>query len=183
MEDVYMFEERFNRFCDKLVTVIKSFTGVLLCIMLLVVIFQVIWRDILSLPSPWTEEITTYLITYITFIGGIAVMIRGEHLTIDVVTERCSPKAKDLFQVLYCLVFIFVCTWLAVYGTEMCLSPLLRKQVSIATGIPRIYVYWVMPISMAICDIYCIFHLFFTLKRIASKEPAKAQSGGCGITQ
>ena len=159
-----MFEERFYRFCDKSVTAIKGLTGVLLCLMLLVVVFQVFWRNVLGLNSPWTEEISAILIIYITFIGGIAVMIRGEHLAIDLVTEHCSPKIREWIRTLYSFIFIFVCTWLAIYGTQFCLNPLLQKQTSIATGIPRVYIYMIMPITMILCDIYCITNLFFVLK-------------------
>ncbi|MDD3996708.1 MAG: TRAP transporter small permease [Sphaerochaetaceae bacterium] len=159
-----MFEKRFYRFCEKTVAIIKGFTGILLCCMLLVVVFQVFWRGILGLPTPWTEEVSAYLIIYITFVGGIAVMIRGEHLSIDLVTEFCSPKLREWIQVIYNVVFIGVCSYLAFYGAQMCLHPLLQKQTSIATGIPRVYIYMIMPISMALCDLYCIIHLFFIFR-------------------
>lgn len=169
-----MFEEKFYRFCDKSVTVIKGLIGTLLCLMLLVVVFQVFWRDILNLNSPWTEEISAILITYITFIGGIAVMIRGEHLAIDLVTEHCSPKIREWIRILYSVVFIFVCTWLALYGTQFCLNPLLQKQTSIATGIPRVYIYMIMPITMILCDIYCVANLFFVIKNKITNNNSNA---------
>ena len=163
-----MFEQKFNRFCDKVVTVIKGFTGILLLAMLLVVVFQVFWRGVLKLPTPWTEEASTYLVTYITFIGGIAVMIRGEHLTIDLVTEHVSEKMRAWFQVIYCAVFLFVCGYLAFYGAQLCLSPLIYKSRSIAMQIPKVIVYAVMPFSMGLSVIYNVFHLYFLIKHIVT---------------
>lgn len=168
--EVILFEQKFYRFCERVVKAIKGFTGVLLFFMLLVIVFQVFWRGILGLPTPWTEEISAYLIIYITFVGGIAVMIRGEHLSIDLVTELCSAKTREWIQVAYNVVFIFVCSWLAFYGTKMCLNPLLQKQVSPATNIPRVYIYMIMPISMALTDLYCIINSFFILKNKVLKR-------------
>lgn len=175
-----MFEKKFYALCEKSVRVIKGIVGVLLCCMLLVVVFQVIWRGILRQPTPWTEEISTYLVTYITFLGGIAVMIRGEHLAIDLVTEHVSPRFREWFQVLYGLIYLFVCTYLAVYGFQLCANPLIQKQLSIATQIPRVYIYVIMPVSMVLCDLYCIFNLFFIVRRLLGMKknggPACVQS-------
>ncbi len=171
-----MFETKFYRFCNKAVTVIRYITGFFMLCMLLVVVTQVVMRGILSLPTPWTEEVSTYLVTYITFIGGIAVMIRAEHLAIDLVTEHVSPAIRKLFQVLYSLIFILVCTYLAVYGAELCLNPLIYKQLSIATQIPRVIIYAIMPISMILCDIYCIINLFFVIRHMIRKDDVDVRS-------
>lgn len=171
-----MFETKFYRFCNKVVTVIRYITGFMMLCMLLVVVTQVIMRGILSLPTPWTEEISTYLVTYITFIGGIGVMIRGEHLAIDLVTEHVSPNMKKLFQVLYSLIFILVCSYLAYFGAELCLNPLIQRQLSVATQIPRVYIYMIMPISMILCDIYCFINLFFVIRHMIRKDDVDVRS-------
>jgi TRAP-type C4-dicarboxylate transport system permease small subunit len=149
-----MFEQRFDRICDRLVIWIKRVISVLFCAMLLIIMTQIVVRNFLALPTPWTEEATTYLMIYITFIGGIALMIRGQHLAIDLVTERSPRWARQWFEVSYHLVYLFVCTWLVIYGTELCMSPLIRRQNSISFNFPRGYVYMVVPITMTFCDIY-----------------------------
>ena len=174
---MFVFEKKFYQICDKLVIAIKWFIGVLFFFMLLTIIFQVVWRNILTLSSPWTEEVSVYLMTYITYIGGIAVLIRGEHLAIDLVTERCPAWMKEWFQVLYIFVFLFVCTYMTIYGAKFCLNPLMQAQKSIATGIPRVYIYMIMPVSMAVCDIYCLFDLFFIFRRMGKKQTAIQQGG------
>lgn len=167
LEEMRMTEKKFYQFCNGVVIkVIKAIASVLMLAMLCVVVFQVIWRGIFSLPSPWTEEVSTYLVTYNTFLGGIAVMIKGEHLAIDLVSEHVSIKAKEYFQILYLLVFIGVCTYLTIFGMQFCLNPLVSNQHSVATNIPRVWIYIVMPISMGLSDIYCGFHLFYTVRRL-----------------
>ena len=173
-----MFEKKFYRFWDNWVKATRIITGILILALLLVVVFQVFWRGILDKASPWTEEVCSLLITYVTFIGGIAVLHKGEHLAIDLVSERVSPKVKNAFQVLYILVYIFVSGYLAYYGAQLCLSPTIYMQKTIALQMPRVIIYLIMPICMGIQFIYCLFNLFFTVRRLFFKkaEPTDIES-------
>ena len=92
-----MFETKFYTVCCRAMKVIRSISAVLLGALLLVVVYQIFARGIFNLPTPWTEEVCTILITYNTFIGGIVVMMRGEHIAIDLVSEHVSQKNKKYF--------------------------------------------------------------------------------------
>ena len=161
-----MFEKKFYGFWDKAVSVIRVITGLMILGLLLVVVFQVVWRGILDKPTPWTEEMCNILITYITFIGGIAVLHKGEHLAIDLVSEHVSPKVKNAFQVLYIIVYLFVSGYLAYYGTQLCLNPMIYLQKTQAMQIPRVTFYAIMPVCMGVQFLYCWFDLFFTVRRL-----------------
>lgn len=172
-----MFEKKFYAFWDKAVSVIRVITGLLIGALLLVVIFQVVWRGILDKPTPWTEEMCNILITYVTFIGGIAVLHKGEHLAIDLVSEHVSPKVKNAFQVLYIVIYLFVSGYLAYYGTQLCLNPMIYMQKTIAMQIPRVLIYAIMPVCMSIQFVYCWFDLFFTVRRLFLRK------GGAAVKQ
>lgn len=165
-----MFETKFYTVCCRAMKVIRSISAVLLGALLLVVVFQIFARSIFNLPTPWTEEVCTILITYNTFIGGIVVMMRGEHIAIDLVSEHVSPKTRNIFQVIYLIVYIGVCTYLTYFGTKLCLSPTIYKQFAMATHFPRVAIYGIMPIGMCIAGIYCVIHLFFVVRHIINKE-------------
>lgn len=62
-----MFEKKFYTVCCRAMKVIRSISAVLLGALLLVVVFQIFARGIFNLPTPWTEEVCTILITYNTF--------------------------------------------------------------------------------------------------------------------
>lgn len=165
-----MFEKKFYTVCCRAMKVIRSISAVLLGALLLVVVFQIFARGIFDLPTPWTEEVCTILITYNTFIGGIVVMMRGEHIAIDLVSEHVSQKARNIFQVIYLIVYIGVCAYLTYFGTELCLSPTIYKQFALATHFPRVAIYGIMPVGMGIAGIYCVFHLFFVVRHLVNKE-------------
>lgn len=161
-----MFEKKFYALWDKAVSVIRVITGLMIGALLLVVVFQVIWRGILDKATPWTEEMCNILITYVTFIGGIAVLHKGEHLAIDLVSEHVSSKVKNAFQVLYIIVYFLVSLYLTIYGAQLCLSPMIYLQKTIAMQIPRVIIYAIMPACMGVQVVYCVFDLFFTVRRL-----------------
>lgn len=165
-----MFEKKFYLTCCKWMKVIRNISAVLLGLLLLVVVFQIFARGIFNIPTPWTEEVCTILITYNTFIGGIVVMMRGEHIAIDLVSEHVSEKARNIFQIIYLVIYIGVCAYLTYFGTQLCISPSIYKQFTLATHFPRVAIYGIMPIGMCIAGLYCIFHLFFVVRHIVNKE-------------
>ena len=165
-----MFEKKFYAFWDKAVSVIRVITGLMILGLLLVVMFQVVWRGILDRPTPWTEEMCSILITYVTFIGGIAVLHKGEHLAIDLISEHVSPKWKNAFQVLYIIVYLLVSLYLAYYGTQLCTNPMIYLQKTQAMQIPRVVIYAIMPVSMAVQVLYCCIHLPLTIRRLFLKK-------------
>ena len=170
-----MVEKKFYAFWDKSVRVFRVITGLMILALLLVVMFQVVWRGILDKPTPWTEEMCNILITYITFIGGIAVLHKGEHLAIDLVSEHVSPKWKNAFQVLYIIVYLLVSLYLAYYGTQLCTNPMIYLQKTQAMQIPRVTIYAIMPVCMAIQFLYCCIHLVFTIRRLFLRSEKSAE--------
>ena len=129
----------------------------------------------------WTkaEKVTVPLdlvkesLKHVTFIGGIAVLHKGEHLAIDLVSEHVSPKVKNAFQVLYILVYLFVSGYLTYYGTQLCLNPMIYLQKTQAMQLPRVTFYAIMPVCMGVQFVYCWFDLFFTVRRLFLRKGAQ----------
>ena len=165
-----MFEKKFYMGCKAIMKVIRLICAVLLGALLLVVVYQIFARGIFNIPTPWTEEVCTILITYNTFIGGILVMMRGEHIAIDLVSEHVSQRVRKMFHIIYLLVYIGVSAYLTIFGTQMCLRPTIYKQFGLATHFPRVALYGIMPLCMGIMCIYCIMHLLFALRHVFRKE-------------
>lgn len=63
--------------------------------MTVVTALQVIFRYVLSIPMPWTEELARYLMIWVTFIGAGVVTRRRLHIQMDLLIDRVtSPKWK-----------------------------------------------------------------------------------------
>ena len=160
-----MFEKRFYRFCEKTVSIIKGFTWNLALLHVAGVVIQVFWRGILGLPTPWNGR-------SIGLLDNIYHFCRW-HCRNDSRRNTCPSTSSQNFvhqnsangyKVIYNVVFIGVCSYLAFYGAQMCLHPLLQKQTSIATGIPRVYIYMIYADINGAMRFVLYYHLFFIFR-------------------
>lgn len=132
-----------KRFIDN---VLKAITVVLMAALCLVVIWQVITRFLLNNPSVWSEEISRYLLIWITFLGGSMGLTTGAHMGLVVVIEKI--KSEKIRLVLHIFAYI-VCALIGYifirYGYIYTLSGM--KRTMLCCSVPVGYVYMVMPFS------------------------------------
>ena len=93
--------------------------GVLCVIaMMLVVTYEVISRYLLNSPTTWSDEIASYLLIAIVFLGLAQNLRLGDHIRIDIITEKVSPRVRiwlELFAHVVGLVFsvlLFMGIWI-----------------------------------------------------------------------
>ena len=69
--------------------------GVVL-LMMLVVAYAVVNRYILGTPITWTDEFSGYLVVALVMLGAADTLRRGDHIAVDLITARLSPRARRL---------------------------------------------------------------------------------------
>ena len=67
-------------FEDKISTVFKIITAVILFVQMVIVFVGVIARYVFNSPQPWIDEITTYLLVDITYLGGFVALRSGAEI-------------------------------------------------------------------------------------------------------
>ena len=92
---------------DWISTAAKFFSACLLIVMICAVSVQVVGR-VLEFRVPVTEEIGTYSLIWMTYIASIAVIIKGEHLTVDLFLNRYKPGQRRVVRV-FIDVLLIVC--------------------------------------------------------------------------
>lgn len=92
--------------CNKILEVLSIFT---LTAMTILVCYQVFTRYVLSKPSAISEALSQYLFVWMIMFGSAYVYGSHEHLTIDILKDRFSPKTRMFVEILtnICL-FIFI---------------------------------------------------------------------------
>lgn len=69
--------------------------GVLCVIsMTIVVTFEVVARYVLNAPTTWSDEIASYLLIAIVFLGLAQNLRLGDHIRIDIITNMVSAGAR-----------------------------------------------------------------------------------------
>ena len=89
---------------------------VTLGIMTILVVYQVITRYVFNAPSPFSEALSQYLFVWMIMFGSAYGYGSREHLTIDLLKDKFSPKLNMIVEVIanVCL-FAFILL-VCVYG-------------------------------------------------------------------
>lgn len=124
---------------------------------------QVAVRFVLTLPLTWTEELTSALVIWMTFLGIIAVQRRDSQIRVELLDSLLPPLplaiVYGLFDiaVLACLVAIVIGGWTTLEETAYQQTP--------ALGIPLNVLIAVTPLAAAAMSIFVLRNAFRRLRR------------------
>jgi TRAP-type C4-dicarboxylate transport system permease small subunit len=129
------------KFLHKLSNVLESvtlwFIALALAAMTVVVFAQVVAREI-SASLPWSEELSRYLMIYLTYLGVSVGVKRKSHIAVEFVTGKFPVKVQNTIEAATNIVCILCCAIIVIYGvqlvdiTMMQKSPALRIPMGIA---------------------------------------------------
>ncbi|MCC8189193.1 MAG: TRAP transporter small permease [Planctomycetes bacterium] len=81
---------------------------ILLIACIICIVLQIIFRYLLRLSMPWTEEMARYCLVAVTYAGSAAACSEGEHLGAFFLRDRAQGRIKGamyLFNNLVCVAF------------------------------------------------------------------------------
>ncbi|MBB4301316.1 TRAP-type C4-dicarboxylate transport system permease small subunit [Rhodobium orientis] len=88
-------------------------SALVLAVMVLVV-YAILQRYFLDTPLKWGDELAGYLLVALVMLGAAETLRHGEHIAIDLVTDRVGPGLKRLLAVVANLAVIGFAVVLAV---------------------------------------------------------------------
>lgn len=121
---------------NSIALILRWILTVMVLAMTLLILGQVFWRYVLEAPFVWSEELSLLLMTWITFLGSTLLLMRNEHLGIDIFVDKMPPsvaKASLLLGRGLVLVFCLCLTygaWILMEKTRNSITPGL--QISVA---------------------------------------------------
>jgi len=137
------------------------------------VIFTVIARYCFSLSWKSVSEFNVTLFAFTTFWGMGVNVLKDEHVSITILSDKFSPAVKRWISILNGLIVLIVdCvfvyySWL--YAARM------GKQISQGMEIPMMYMYGIMPVSGIICALCIIIKMIQNYNAPLSKFAAQEE--------
>lgn len=136
---------------------------VLFAVLVVVVVWQVVARQILGSPSTWSEEAARYLFVWLGFFGAALVFSERGHIAVDFVV-RMFPK--PLMRA--ALVFVQL-TIIALAGVVFLYGGWLYAQQSWGQSLSALpfqvgQMYMVLPVTGALIVWYAVTHLIEALR-------------------
>lgn len=143
--------------------VIGRFTNLLLIIMTLAVFAQVISRFILEHPLAWSEELSRYVMIWITFLGASLAIEKKAHPMIEIFAGYLPGRAKQMAQIIAMLFSSVFYSMLIYFGGQFAVRSF--GQLTPAMGLPIGYVYLIIPISGVLLLISAVAEIEKIVKR------------------
>ncbi len=150
--------------------------------MMLSVVYEVVARYFFKSPTIWSMEINQQLLCGYTALAGGYTLLHEDHVNVDVVYERFSPKSRafiDVFTSVFAFLFIsilIVMSWdIAVEAWEDS-----ERSLNLLFEIPLFPVKVCIPIGAVLFGLQLIAKLIRDIEKLIAiyKTDANASPGG-----
>jgi C4-dicarboxylate transporter, DctQ subunit len=136
------------RLCDRLRWAAKVVLVVCGASMSVIVMLQIIFRFVIFVPLPWSEELSRYLMIWTGMVGSFVALREGRHIGVTMVVDRLPPRAATWVSLFVQAATILFLAIVAQQGLALTLVNL--SQLSPAMRIPMFYPYLAVPLGAAL---------------------------------
>lgn len=160
---------KINRALEKLVGVL---IGLMLLWITLLLCFNVITRYGFGYSLSWAEEMTTYNIIWITFLGSGLCVRKGLHVCVDAFVQFLPPKGRFIMRILANLIGFAFAVLLAVIGWVLTQKVGASGQLSPAMMLPMKFAYVALPMGA----VFMVLEYAETILELIFKERDQTSS-------
>jgi C4-dicarboxylate transporter, DctQ subunit len=94
--------------------------GAAICLFLTAMVgYSVFMRYVVNQPQTWTDELAGYLMVLLVMLGVAEVARRGDHIGVDILTQRLGPRGRWLAEIWGTVTVIAVAGAILVSSLEM----------------------------------------------------------------
>ncbi len=127
--------------------------GTLVAAMAIVAVTNVIARYVFNSPIPWAEEFAGTCFIWLVFFGALLCTKQRRHLVVDALLIVLPARLQSIFRVAVDLFVLVLMALLVYYGSVLMQS---TTQRTMSLGIPKYYIYSVVPITAALGFLYSL---------------------------
>lgn len=160
-----------NQLRNILTRLLNILAGVSFLAMVVLTCWQVLTRYVLKNPSPWSEELVSYLFAWMALLGASLVVGERGHMNIPILIERLSPPLQKFFAVLGELIACLFAGVILVYGGFQ-ITNLAMGQMTSSLGVAVGIFYIVLPLSGLINIVYTLLNIHGIITGSISVLPA-----------
>lgn len=137
-----------DRFNDRLIWAVKYFLCAVLTLQVCLIFVSVVMRYFLNRPLSWSNEMATFMLVYVTFLGTYVASNTGHLAKVELFISLFKGPLHTAAKILSRIFSAGLVGWIGFYGTKMYFSNIIQNQVSSAMQIPMRFVWWILPVTM-----------------------------------
>jgi len=135
----------------------------IICISLFVIItiiglYQIITRYVFNSPSTVSEELLTFLFTWMALLAAALVFGKREHMRMSFVANLFKGKNGIKLSILSEIVVLLFAALVLIYG-GISITKLTTTQITASLGVSMALIYVVVPISGVITVLYNVINI------------------------
>lgn len=109
----------FDRLVRRLATLGIALAAIALIASMALIVYSVVMRYALNQPVAWVDELVGYLLVATVMLAAADTLLEGEHIAVDIVTERLSSRGRRLTLLFGLVAVAASAVLLAVEGVDM----------------------------------------------------------------
>jgi TRAP-type C4-dicarboxylate transport system permease small subunit len=86
----------FYRLVQAVARLALALSAAAMLLSLALIVYAVFERYVLGTPVPWTDELVGYLLVAMVMLAAGDALLEGEHISVDIITERLSGRGKRI---------------------------------------------------------------------------------------
>lgn len=146
-------------------SILEKILITIMAVMVINVLWQVASRYLVQSPSSFTDELSRYLLIWLSILGASYAVGKKMHLSIDLLATKLShEKNAKLNTAIYIIVATFSLTVMVLGGARLVYITFTLNQTSPALEVPLAYVYSVLPIGGLVIVFYSIMNIIYPEK-------------------
>jgi TRAP-type C4-dicarboxylate transport system permease small subunit len=136
-------------------TIFEIATTILFINLLICVGLQILFRYVLKISVPWTEEGARYIFIWMVFLGSVVTFANDQNVRLTILSGKFSPKTEVMIDVFGALVVIVFC---AIFFRGSIQMAQLNWQLPSLT-MPGIYMGYLFISSILSCFMILVFSI------------------------
>ena len=153
---------------DGLATAVLALCGATLVVMTGVIVMLVATRNVMSFSFAWSEELTRYLLVWLSMLGAAVLVHRNDHIALDLLPNALPERAR---AGLLLLLRLPIAAGLVILLQQSWAIAIARGGTRAdALGISLTWAYAAIPVAAALMLLFTAFGIWRDGRRVLGKE-------------
>lgn len=131
---------------------------VLFALMVVIGSYQIITRYVFNTPSTFSEELLTYIFTWMSLLASAYVFGKRDHMRMGFIADKITGTPKKVLDVCIELLILGFSLAALVWGGSAIMQ-LSMQQKTASLGVPMGYIYTILPACGVIICIYSVLNI------------------------
>lgn len=144
------------RMINKTISWVENLTVIILGLaIILLVVAQVVFREVLNASLTWSEETSRLCLVWLVFLGAAIACREGEHINVTALTDKLSGRANQVLKIFFEALMLLFTLVIAYQGYGLSMKQMTSKFVTI--DIPQGVQTMVIPVS----GVLTVYHILY----------------------